>query len=186
MLTDQNTHIASWDSDRHSDSSGRLARVALAGRRLMVILGRAETRTSPTAHCRGSPGRLQASQNGHLARDGQAPAQRRSASASGITGRRSSLNTGLKPRSTSPAEAGWNWVLSDPPQPPVGNRWLTGRRLKPTDFGLSISFTHEAGGLSIYSVTACGVSFQLANAAYVQFAVLLPLLISQAGSLRHD
>jgi hypothetical protein len=32
---------------------------------------------------------------------------------------------------------------------------------------------------------ARGASFQLANAAYIQFAILLPLPISQAGSLRH-
>jgi hypothetical protein len=44
----------------------------------------------------------------------------------------------------------------------------------------------DVGRLSIQSVTARGVSFQLADAAYVQFAVLLPLPISQAGSLRHD
>jgi hypothetical protein len=43
-----------------------------------------------------------------------------------------------------------------------------------------------ASGLVIYSVMARGASFQLANAAYVQFAILLPLPISQAGSLRHD
>ena len=44
----------------------------------------------------------------------------------------------------------------------------------------------QASGLLIQSVVARGVSFQLADAAYVQFAILLPLPISQAGSLRHD
>jgi predicted Zn-dependent protease len=38
----------------------------------------------------------------------------------------------------------------------------------------------------IESLVGRGVSFQLANAAYVQFANLFPLSISQAGSLRHD
>jgi len=32
---------------------------------------------------------------------------------------------------------------------------------------------------------ARGASFQLVNAAYLPFALLLPLPISQAGSLRH-
>jgi hypothetical protein len=45
---------------------------------------------------------------------------------------------------------------------------------------------YRASGLLIKSVVAGGVSFQLADVAYVQFAVLLPLPISQAGSLRHD
>jgi hypothetical protein len=53
-------------------------------------------------------------------------------------------------------------------------------------FSQRIFFTHATSGLLIYSAMARGARFQLANAAYVQFAILLPLPSSQAGSLRHD
>ena len=45
---------------------------------------------------------------------------------------------------------------------------------------------NQPGELSIWLVTARGVSFQLAGAAYLQFTILPPWSSSQAGSLRHD